>query len=215
MEYVDEQHQEEHLKKLFKEYGPPVLGGIIVAIAILLGWQYYQAHKEHVAQQASMQYMQVLNQVQAQQSQAAQKQARSLMKNYPSTQYAALSALLLSRYHNQDQHYAAAAKKLKWAIGHTSMPMLQSIAHIRLARVRLQQGKQKQALKQLKQVSSSAFAGLANEVKGDVYASQKHNQQAYQAYQKAQQQLSGKSYGALLPMKIANLPVTAVQSQQG
>lgn len=214
MEYVDEQHQEEHLKKLFKEYGPPVIGGVIIAIAILLGWQYYQSHKEHLARQASVQYMQVLNQVQAQQSQAAQKQARSVMKQYPGTQYAVLSALLLGRYHIQDQHYAAAANKLNWAIEHTSMPMLRSMAHIRLARVRLQQGQQAKALKQLQQVSDSQFSGLAEEVKGDVYASQNHNKKAYQAYQKAKQQLSGKANRSLLPMKIANLPVTA-QSQQG
>lgn len=213
MEYVDEQHQVEHLKKLFKEYGLPILGGIVIAIIILLGWQYYQAHKAQLAQRASSQYMQMLNAQGAHKEDVVKNKAQAIMKQYPSTAYAVLSAMVLAHYQIEDKAYDQAAQKLEWAINNTSMPMLKSISRIRLARVALQQGNQDKAMKQLSQIKSSAFQGLAQEVKGDIQAKQHHYAQAYKSYQKAQQLLA--KNGArqpLLPMKIANLPVTATQS---
>lgn len=209
MEYVDEQHQVEHLKKLFKEYGLPVLGGIIVALIILLGWQYYQSHKEQVAEQASSQYMKVLNAKGEGQDETAKKQAHAIMKTYPGTQYAVLSAMLLAQYQAKAQHYSQAQAKLKWAINNTDLPSLRALGHIRKARLAFQQGEHNKALKELKQVNSEAFNGLKQEIKGDIAASDKHYPKAYKAYQKAQEQLPKQAHQRLIAMKIANLPITA------
>ena len=209
VEYVDEQHQVEHLKKLFKEYGLPILSGLVLAIIMLLGWQYYQAHKTHIAQQASSQYMQVLNAVQADKPDRARNQAQALMKQYPSTQYAVLAAMFIAHYQIQEQHFDQAQHKIQWAINNTDMPMLKSMAHIRLARLAMQQGDDKKALKQLKLVKTDAYQGLAEQVKGDIKANNQHYAQAYKAYKQAQQSVGNQAYNRLLPMKIANLPVSA------
>lgn len=204
---MTEQEQIEQLKKWIKEYGFSIVVGILLAVALVTGWHYWQNYTSQRLVSASTIYDEMLlDRAQNDKSNTA-SQGTKLINEYPRTPYAQMAALLLARDAVTDKNYSEAIKQLTWLINHTNNKPLSNIAYLRIARIFLAQNNTKKALENLAYVNEKAFQGLKNEIMGDVYVQQKNITNAKKSYQLALQELpqDDASQRPIIEMKLDNI----------
>lgn len=183
--YTSESEQIEHVKKIAREYGGPVLLGVVLALVIGFGWRAWQAREERILEHASMRYEQLITNVVNGNTDAVQIQAMRLMKRYPRTPYAQLAALQLARQDVYENKFSDAETQLRWVMKHGNNPALRQVARIRVARVLIAENQAQQALDLLNKVDDKAFDSAIWETKGDAYKALNNTDQAKIAYQNA------------------------------
>lgn len=206
MTHKDEEHQVEVIKKWWKEYGLATITGVIVAILIVLGWQYYQRYQVAKRDHASVAYETFVTAEMSNDHRRAESAANVLVSQYKDSAYAQLAQFWLAKMAIEKGQYTLANNYLQSIAAKAKEKGWREIARIRLARISLAQNKGQQALTQLQSVES-AYDGLANVVRGDAYVQLKKMSQAKIAYNKALKQLpEGAPIEALVKVKLANLP---------
>ncbi len=201
-EYRTEEEQAEAVKAWLRRNGGPILLGIILAVALLLGWRWYQGHRRHQSEQASVRYEQLQNDLQGGKAKQAQQLGESLTSDYPDTPYAALGALALAQADVGNGKLTAAAAELRWVLSKGKPADLAGIARLRLARVLSAQKKYAAALKLVAQPPAKSYRAAYAEVRGDIEVAAGHDAAARKAYREALQANGG---DPLLKMKLDNL----------
>jgi len=202
--YETEEERLDAAKRWWKENGPSTIIGLVVGIAIILGWNFWQDHKKEQAGQASALYGQLIQAVAADKKDNAEKLAERIQQQYPKTEYAAYSGLLLAKIKVQ-QGDPAKAKAILKGIAAGSNKELSNIAKIRQVRLMLASGEYEQGLQLINDVdpaTSSSFSGNYDELVGDLYVALDRLDQARTSYQKA---LENGYRSPLLQFKIDDL----------
>ena len=202
--YETEEEQLDAVKRWWKENGQSTIIGLVVGIAIVLGWNFWQDHKKEQAGQASALYGQLIQAVAADKKDSAEKLAERIQQQYPKTEYAAYSGLLLAKIKVQQGDLAKAKAILK-GIAAGSNKELSNIAKIRQVRLMLASGEYEQGLQLINDVdpaTSSSFSGNYDELVGDLYVALDRLDQARTSYQKA---LENGYRSPLLQFKIDDL----------
>ncbi|MBF0220119.1 MAG: tetratricopeptide repeat protein [Gammaproteobacteria bacterium] len=208
--YQTENEQEESLRRWWEANGKSFLIITLLLLAAVIGWQQWDAHQKGQAAAASQLY-ETINQVVVTDITQAVELGRGLMAQQPNSHYATLTALLLAKAEVERGDLKAAEAQLQWVINQNSDPAFVRLATLRMARVLLAQGRGNEGLLLLDQdktLDTETFAGLANEVRGDIHLAQGDKAQARDAYRKAQETLantSGKSRE--LQLKLDDLAV--------
>ncbi len=214
-DYMTDDEQVEHVKQLTAEYGPWVLGGIVLATALVFGYRYYQSHANEVALQAAAQFNAMTEAFDKNDRNAARKIADGLIKDFPKSPYADQAQLAIARMDVDSGDLAAAITALTQVMDGSNDADLKQIARLRLARVLIDQGKPDEAIKTLDATPAGAFAALAHQVRGDALYAKKDVSAAVAEYKLALASSDARSPDtALLSLKIADLgaslPPTAV-----
>jgi len=202
--YETEEEQLDAVKRWWKENGQSTIIGLVVGIAIVLGWNFWQDHKKEQAGQASALYGQLIQAVAADKKDSAEKLAERIQQQYPKTEYAAYSGLLLAKIKVQQGDPVKAQAILK-GIAAGSNKELINIAKIRQVRLMLASGEYEQGLQLINDVdpaTSSSFSGNYDELVGDLYVALDRLDQARTSYQKA---LENGYRSPLLQLKIDDL----------
>lgn len=202
--YETEEEQLDALKRWWKENGQSTIIGLIVGVAIILGWNYWQGHKKAQAEQASALYGQLIQAISADKKESAEKIAERIQEQYAKTEYSAYSALLLAKLKVQ-QGDLNKAKTLLNTISLEANKELSNVAKIRLVRLMLANGEYEQGLALINDVdpaTSSSFSGNYDELVGDLYVALDRLDQARTSYQKA---LENGYKSPLLQIKIDDL----------
>jgi predicted negative regulator of RcsB-dependent stress response len=202
--YETEEERLDAAKRWWKENGQSTIIGLVVGIAIILGWNFWQDHKKEQAGQASALYGQLIQAVAADKKDSAEKLAERIQQQYPKTEYAAYSGLLLAKIKVQ-QGDPAKAKAILKGIAAGSNKELSNIAKIRQVRLMLASGEYEQGLQLINDVdpaTSSSFSGNYDELVGDLYVALDRLDQARTSYQKA---LENGYRSPLLQFKIDDL----------
>jgi predicted negative regulator of RcsB-dependent stress response len=202
--YDTEEEQLDALKRWWKENGQSAIVGLIAGIAIILGWNYWQEHKNEQANQASALYDQLLKAVAGDQNDSAEKLAERLQEQFSSTEYAAYSGLLQAKIKVQKGDLAAARSILE-KLATNSDQEISNIAKIRLVRLMMANGEFEKALQLINDVDPakiSNFSGNYDELVGDLYVALDRLDQARTSYQKA---MENGSRSPLLQLKIDDL----------
>lgn len=211
--YRSEQEQIEQLKKLWQQYGKPILIGVVLALGLSYGWHYWQNRHEAHREQASIIYSQLLNQVEQENSSGIYAQAKQLMAQYENTPYAILAAMQLAKQAVLGGNLKEAQAKLQWAQTHAHDPALKQLAILRLARVYIAQNKPQKALDVLANQSNEIFASYAEEIRGDAWLALHKDQKARQAYAKALQlNANVEDTQPLLQMKYDAIPAVEINT---
>lgn len=204
---VTEQQEWESLKEWFKEYGPAILIGIVVAVIIYFGWQRWADMRERSLEHASSHYEQLLDYMASNDSANAEKAANYLIGRYPKSSYAKLATLLLARNAIATGHYDDAKQKLTWVMKTASVPSIRQVARLRLARLDIAMKQPAEALSLLQEVEIADYRAPTMEVMGDAYIAENNIQQARQAYQQALTLLPPSAVNRpFLQMKLDDLP---------
>lgn len=202
--YETEEEQLEALKRWWKENGQSTIVGLILGIAVILGWNFWQDHKRSQTLQASALYSQLIQAIGADKKESAEKLAERIKEQYPKTQYAAYSGLFLAKIKVQQGDVAKAQTILK-EIAAGPNNELSNIAKIRQVRLMLASGEYEQGLQLVNDVdpaTSSSFSGNYDELVGDLYVALDRLDQARSSYQKA---LESGYKSPLLQFKIDDL----------
>jgi predicted negative regulator of RcsB-dependent stress response len=205
-EYLTEQEQIQQLKSWIKQYGLTVLAGILIAVLITSGWQYWQNYRYRILTHASAVYDEMLALRAQNNAHGMVVQANKLITHYPKTPYAVMAALVLSRNAVVDKNYSEAIKQLNWAKDHTKNTSIKEIARIRIARILIAQKEYDKAFDILKHIDDNNFIGMIDEVRGDAYLAKNDIESARKAYQLALNELPHADISRpILQMKFANL----------
>lgn len=198
--------QAENVKKWCREYGVGILIGIIFAVFISWGWNYWRQEKENNLLLASMQYERLVASIATgEKISILNSLADGLLKNYPYTPYASLAALQLAKLAVNENNLIEAANRLVSIIDHGHDQALQSIARLRLARILLNQNQAKEALNLLSKNEDKAYIPIFLEEKGDILNNLGHRKEALQSYLASDQAFGNIIEQPLLEMKINNL----------
>lgn len=211
--YDTEEEQVEALKRWWKENGTSTIAGLVVGIALILGWNYWQSHKKEQAAQASALYDQLLTATDAGNKESAEKLAERTKEQFGTTKYALYSGLVQAKLKVQ-QGDLATAKQILEELAAKSDDELSHIARIRLVRLMLATGEHEQGLEVINKVdpaSSSGFSVTYDELLGDLYVALDRRAEARTAYQNA---LRNGSQSPLLQLKIDDLTAPEIIQTQ-
>ncbi len=192
----------EKLKSWWREYGHFAIAGVLLGLALLVGYRYWDAYVESQRAAASARYEELLEAVQRGDTKAALGTGAALIETYPRTPYAGMAALLLARLHVEAGELEAARERLAWAIEHGRDPASVIAARLRLARLLLSEGKTEEALARLEGGDYLGFESEYHELRGDLYRRAGRLDEARDAYARALEHSPANSaYRAVLRMK--------------
>ncbi len=202
---LSEEEQVEALKAWWKENGRSVVGGVVIGLGVVFGWQGWVKYQQSIADAASVQFEQLSQSVAGGALEAAEKQAELLINEYARTPYAIFSALNLARVKLQQQDAEGALEQLRWVVEQSDEPSFRQIARLRMARILIDSGDVDAAAAVIEQAEDDAYAGEFAMLKGDVALARGDRVAAYAAYQSALASKVGSA--ALVEMKMDDLAV--------
>lgn len=207
-EYLSEKEQVEALRQWWSENGRWVIAGLVLGIAMLVGWNSWQSHVRTRAEQASALYEQVRSATLAGNRDEAVALTGQLRGDYAATPYPTQASLLLAKLEVEQGLLDEAAEALGYVIDNSDDVQAQLVARARLAQVRLQQRRLDDALKALEVKDPGAFAARYHELRGDIAQAREDWQLARTEYEQAlAMQGSGPVNQELIQVKIRDLPV--------
>ena len=146
MTTYDPVEQEEALRAWWQRHGKNVLTGIALALAVIVGVQWWLDQQRIKRENAAILYTQMMDRLDKDAAQA-QSLAGKLMEEYADTPYAAFAALAVARLEAEGGKLDAAAQRLRWALERAGfLSGGEDLVRLRLARVQLAQGQAEQAL---------------------------------------------------------------------
>ena len=208
-EYLTDDEQLEHVKRVASEYGPWMLGAVVIGAAFTVGLRYYEHHRNEVALQASAQFGEMASALQHDDRAKTRRIAEGLIAAYPTSPYADQAKLMLARLDVDEGQAAKAIAPLTQVMDESKDTELRHIARLRLARLLIDQGKPDDALKTLAD-EPGAFAARYHEVRGDAFLAKKDLKQAQSEYKAAlEKDPAGKVDSTFLTLKLADLGLHA------
>lgn len=207
-DFLSEKEQIEQLRQWWAENGWYIVGGIALAVVLLVGWNRYQAYRIDRAEAAAQLYESVVDWVAEPDVDKAHEVLLQLRSDYRGTAYADQAGLLVARLHMDTSDPGQAAEELRFVAENSDDAQLSRIARLRLARVLAYEERYDEALQALAaDPNNGHFGPRFSEVRGDIFAAQGQNQEAREAYAVA---LSGGEQGSVdrnfVQMKIDALP---------
>lgn len=204
--YLTEEERLEALQRWWKDNKNSVFAGLLLGLAVIVGWKLWQNNKLETAEQASLAFHQMTVAGDAKQTDAAQQLGERIIKNYPSTTYAEFARLFLARLKVEANDLPGAKTLLEQTLKESSDDAVQNLARLRLAQVMLASGTVDPALALLDSAPAKSvgkFAGLYDELRGDLLVAAKRPADARAAYAKAREQ---GNVSPLLELKLNDLP---------
>jgi predicted negative regulator of RcsB-dependent stress response len=215
-DYLTDDEQLEHVKRVVAENWAWVLGGIVLGAALIFGYRYYDAYRNERALRAAAQFGDMTLALERDDRNKARQVALGLIKDYPASPYADQSQLVIARLYVDDAQPANAIAPLTQVMDNSKDTELRHIARLRLARVLIDQLKPDEAIKTLAEDAPGAFASRYHEVRGDAFYAKNDVKSAVTEYKAALNGGDASSVdAALLQLKIADLgappaPATAM-----
>ncbi|WP_420465193.1 YfgM family protein [Panacagrimonas sp.] len=210
--HIDDEEDLEKLKTWWKENWIALVGGLAIGFGGIGGWEGYKRWRDAKAEDASQMYEDMRKSVDADRLDDAAEVADALAAKHASSPYAAAAALVLAQRAVRDDRLDQAAERLAWVAEHSGDEPLAGIARLRHARVLLASGKHDAALQVLDAVGD-VYAGLREELRGDIHLARGDAASARSAYEKALAATDPSGAGrSLLQQKFENLTVASSAS---
>lgn len=219
-----EEEQIESLKRFWADYGTPILVGIVLAIAVFLGWNYWQKSRMDDATRAAQAFQEMLSAVQRAQVNPDDKAAATdvqrfgkvLKEEHAGTPFAVNAGLLLGRQAADRADYKEAEKQLRWVLEQKPGEAERLLATARLARVLGAQKQYDAALALLeKEKDTAGFTPTIDELKGDLFQAQGKTDKARDAYLSAAKALQARDERRpLLELKMADVGLAPLEPKK-
>ncbi len=167
--YKTEEEQIDDLKRWVKSYGPSIVMGIVLAIALLYGWRFWHSYQHNRAVKASILYQQAVDAYQTKRTDLLTKSVKTLQKKYPKSPYASYAVFLQVKVAADQQAYSDAETGLDWIIHYSHDNNIKAIAELRLGSIQTADHQEELAIKTLESIKNPAFKGLAHIKIADAY----------------------------------------------
>ena len=202
---LDEHEQGERVRSWLRENGAGLIGGVLLGLAAIGGWQWWQKQRDHQRIQLGDQFQAVADSIDAGKLDQAQAQAAKL----PQGAYATLAALDLAKAQLDAGQRDAAIATLRKVDAED--PALAAVVNTRLAQLLVDAGKGREALALLPADSAGAEAQQA---RGDALFALGDIAQARAAYEKALVHMDvGAPQRRLLELKLSQVGGTPAKPE--
>lgn len=227
--YGDDEEQVEALKRWWTENGTSLLTGIALVLAVFFGVRYWQSSQVSTSAAASDLYQQIADLAIDSITEPATEEAilgaqaiyATLKNEYPDSIYTRYAALAIARFQVESNELDLAATELQWILDNPGLGVMKEAdeelfltARVRLARVKVAQGKAQEALDLLRAVEPGAFAGNYAEVEGDALVALGQTDAARAAYERALAEMATGN-PLVLQLKLQDLGVSSVAPPVG
>ncbi len=209
---MDEHEQSELVRSWLRNNSGALFGGLVVGLAGILGWQWWQHNQAQHRYDAATTYQALEEASERKDAAAVEQLATELTTRYSKTPYGALGLLRLAEQKLVAGDADAAQQALVDAARVAQDPALSGLAQLRLARVQLGAGKAQDALDSLAKVPSETYAGLVADTRGDALRALGRTEEAQTAYQDALSALeTGAPNRTIIEMKLADMGVSPAE----
>lgn len=181
---LEEQEQLAALKAWWNKYGNLVTWVVVIALAAYAAWNGWNYYQRNQAVQASQLYEELQKAVSAKDAAKVQRATADIVDKFGGTAYAEMAALAAAKVAFDANDLKTAKSHLQWVVDHGDAEY-QAIAKIRLAGVLLDEKSYDEGMKLVAGEFPPAFAGAANDRKGDILVAQNKLEEARAAYQSA------------------------------
>lgn len=214
MDYTEDE-QLERLKEWWARYGKFVVAAVVLGLGAVVGTRIWTDQRNSAAEQASLQYQQLLELMEKGATEQAEQLAGGLLSGHAGTPYATLATLMLARIKVEQGDNGAAASLLRQlANGGAQPPELGRIARLRLARVLLADGKPEEALKALESGDFGPSQADYEAIRGDILLALGKTGEARTAWSRALT-LGGGGNRRALQMKLDDLALAGGDGESG
>jgi predicted negative regulator of RcsB-dependent stress response len=186
----DEHEQSERVKQWLVQNGSNLLTGILLIIAAISGWHWWQGRQAQQSQEAGSQYHTFVQAINKPDYAKALVLGEAIIANYADSDFAFLAALRLSRINADLGKYDLAAGALDKAASVALNDQNRELVEIRKAQLLLSQGKTAEAGKAADAINAVAYPASLAELKGDLAISSGKPETAADYYREALQKLS-------------------------
>lgn len=207
--YTTEEQQAEAIKKWLKENGAAVIIGIVLGLAGLKGWNYWQERTLRQNAIASTEFETLQPMFDKVTVDEMSKQIDAFSSRNSNKVYYNFLNLKLAKRALSVENFDVAIAALNKVVATPANEVIDIIARIRLARVYIHQ-KQPQKALDLLNSESKAFMYLLSQTRGDAYKALGQTDKARQAYQLAKSDFKGNGVDNNLQMKIDDLALKPV-----
>ncbi len=166
-ELLSDREREEALREWWRDNWAWIMGGVVLGLAMLVGWHYLGIHRQTQAESAGQLYSDIAAAVAAGDAAKAQEKLTALVGDYDSSAYAQQGRLLLAKVHVDAGKFADAQSLLREVQQKSKDKELAAVATLRLARLLIQEGKHDDAVKLLEPLTAGGFGAQAREIRGD------------------------------------------------
>ncbi len=202
----------EKFKRFWNEYGNSLVAGVIIGLAALFGFKYWQKTATDKAIAASNVYAELVGAVAQNQTGPAREFADKLIADYGGSPYAGKAALILARLDFDAGNREDAEKNLRLAIEQAREDGTRHAARLRLARMLVDRGDLDGAMKLATRKDTDGFAAEYAELRGDILLAKGDRDGARAAYQEAIRETRPQSpYLPYLTMKLDDLGGSAAK----
>lgn len=194
---LDEHEQGEIVRSWLRENGAGLIGGVVLGLALIWGFQWWQQQQAHQRTQGGTEFQAAMDALAAGQVDKAKPRIAAL----PKGAYDTLGALALAKVQVEDGKRDDAIATLRAAT--PSDPAMAAIVQQRLARLLIDAGKAKDAIALL---ANAGNAAETLQVRGDAYTALGQDEQARAAYAQALTQLEvGSPQRNLVELKLSEV----------
>lgn len=204
-DYLTDEEQLARLRAWWERYGTPLTVALVLAVAAVLGWRWYQSNVEERIQRASDLYAEF----QQADGEAREELADRILQEGKGTAYPTFVLLEQAEARVAADDAAGAEPLLRQAVEAASGKELADLARLRLARVLFALDRTDEALGVLGQIRGEGYLSLAAELTGDIHLARGDRVLAHQAYTKAMSHVQAGDQRPLLEMKIADTADTS------
>ncbi len=176
-----DQEQVEALQKWWRENWLSLVGGLVLGLGGIIGWQYYGEAKQSDAAAASMAYEALRGELEQGSLDRAEQAVLSLAQAHQGSPYVAQAYLALAQAKAKASDWVGSEAALRAVKAQKLDDALQGLSDLRLARVLWAQGKIAEAQAQLA-APVPGFEALYAELQGDLAVSQGDTDAARAAY---------------------------------
>jgi len=206
---LDEHEQGERVRSWLRNNGAGLVGGVVVGLGLIIGWQWWQGQQQGASVQAGRQYDAVVKGVEAGKLDEAAKAMLSLSSTKSAGIYVDLAALDLAKAQVTAGKNEDAIKTLR---GIQADGPLRLVVDQRLAKLLIDANKAAEAT----QLLAAQEDGISLEIRGDAAQAQGKRDEARDLYSKALAQVAvGSPQRTVLEVKLTdaggNVPEPAEQ----
>lgn len=199
-DYLTDEEQMARLRSWWERNGTALVIGVVLVVAGVVGWRWYQSYVEERTERASELYAQWLEAG----DEAKQRLAELIAEEAGGTAYSAFVLLHQAEALVAGGDSAAAETPLRDAVTAAPDQELADLARLRLARVLFDLDRSDDALGVLLDVRGTGYRVLAAELKGDIHLARGERALAHEAYQSALAETQEGSQRPLLEVKVAD-----------
>ena len=187
---LEEQEQLDQIKHFWKTWGNLISWLLIAVLGSYAAWNGFQYWERSQAAKAAALFDEVERAVSAGDIGRVERTLADMKDKFGGTQFAQQSALLAAKALQAQGKTEAAREALAWVANGAADKAYRDIARLRLAVVLLDAKAYDEALKPLTAEFTPAMAGLAADVRGDVWQAKGQKTEAIAAYSEAWKMLS-------------------------